>query len=259
MIGVASLLIVVALGLIITRVAAVALRTTGLSTAVARFQARSAFSGVGFTTLESEDILTHPARRRIVQSLMVLSSAGVAGTLASLLLAFTGTSGYRQPAGRIVVLVVGLFALWMLASSRWVDARLSRAIEVVLRRWTELEARDYVRLLQLGGSYSIDEIDVDDDDWVEGRPLSDLRLNREGLVVLGVRRSDGRYVGVPSGGTTVEAGDTVIVYGEAGQLDELRDRKEGAPGDEAHERASARRRRLLHHQEDRLLQGGRTE
>jgi hypothetical protein len=257
MIGVASLLIVVTLGL--TRVASVALRTTGLSAEVARFQARSAFSGVGFTTVESEDILTHPARRRIVQSLMVLSSAGVAGTLASLLLSFTDTRGYRQPAGRIVVLVVGLFALWRLASSRWVDARLSRAIESVLRRWTELEVRDYVRILQIGGCYSIDEIEVDDDDWVEGRPLRDLRLNREGVVVLGVRRTDGRYVGVPSGGTTIQAGDTVIVYGDAGQLDELHDRKAGDAGDEAHERASARRRRLLHHREKQLLQGGRTE
>lgn len=250
MIGVASLLVVVTLGLLITRVAAVALRTTGLSTEVARFQARSAFSGVGFTTLESEDILTHPARRRIVQNLMVLSSAGVAGTLASLLLSFTGTRGYGQPAGRIAVLVVGLLVLWRLASSRWVDARLSRAIERVLRRWTDLEARDYVRLLQIGGDYSIDEIEVDDDDWVEGRPLRDLRLNREGVVVLGVRRADGRYLGVPRGATTIQAGDTVIVYGEAGQLDELRDRKEGASGDEAHERASDRFRRVLHRQED---------
>jgi hypothetical protein len=258
-IGVVSLLIVVTLGLIITRVATVALRTTGLSTEVARFQARSAFSGVGFTTIESEDILAHPARRRIIQSLMLLSGAGVAGTLASLLLSFTGTSGYRQPAGRIAVLVVGLFILWRLASSSWVDARLSRAIERALRRWTDLEARDYVRLLQIGGSYSIDEIEVEHDDWVEGRPLRDLRLNREGVVVLGVRRADGRYVGVPSGATTIQAGDTVIVYGEAQQLDELRDRKEGVSGDEAHERASARHRRLRHHQEDHLAQEGRSE
>jgi NhaP-type Na+/H+ and K+/H+ antiporter len=253
-IGVASLLLVVTLGLLITPVATVALRTTGLSTEVARFQARSAFTGVGFTTVESEDILAHPA-----QGLMVLSSAGLAGTLASLLQSFTGTTGYRQPAGRIVVLVVGLFALWRLASSSWVDTRLSRAIELVLRRWTALEARDYVRLLQIGGSYSIDEIDVDDDDWVEGRPLRDLRLNREGVVVLGVRRADGRDVGVPSGATTIQAGDTVIVYGEVGQLDEFRDRKEGVSGDEAHERASARHRRLRHHEENQLAQGGHTE
>ena len=109
------------------------------------------------------------------------------------------------------------------------------------------------------GPYSIDEIDVDDDDWVEGRPLHDLRLNREGVVVLGVRRTDGGYVGVPSGGTTIQAGDTVIVYGEAEQLDEVHDHKEGASGDEAHEQASARRRRLLHHEEDALLQGGPTQ
>ncbi len=79
------------------------------------------------------------------------------------------------------------------------------------------------------------------------------------MAVLGVRRADGRYDGVPSGSTTIQAGDTVIVYGDAEQLDELHHRKEGASGDEAHEQASARHRRLRHHQEDQLRQGGRTE
>ena len=112
MIGVASLLIVLVLALLITRVATVALRTTGLSHEAARFQARSAFSGVGFTTAESEDIVNHPARRRIVLGLMLLSSAGVVTTLGSLLLSFAGTSGYRQGAIRVAALVVGLLALW---------------------------------------------------------------------------------------------------------------------------------------------------
>jgi hypothetical protein len=68
--------------MVITRVATVALRTTALSYAAAQFQARSAFSGVGFTTTESEDIVSHPARRRVVLGLMTLSSAGVVTTLA---------------------------------------------------------------------------------------------------------------------------------------------------------------------------------
>ena len=77
MIGVVSLLVVVCLALVITRVAMVALRATGLSHDVARFQARSALSGGGFTTNEAEAVVNHPVRRQTVLSLMLLSSAGV--------------------------------------------------------------------------------------------------------------------------------------------------------------------------------------
>jgi len=41
-----------------------------LSVEAAHFQARSALTGVGFTTSESELIVGHPARRRIVESLV---------------------------------------------------------------------------------------------------------------------------------------------------------------------------------------------
>ena len=44
----------------LTRIATVALQLTGLSKANARFQARSAFTGVGYTTSEAEDTVNHP-------------------------------------------------------------------------------------------------------------------------------------------------------------------------------------------------------
>ena len=40
-----------------------ALKLNGLSAEVATFQAQSAFSGAGFTTSESEAIVSHPLRR----------------------------------------------------------------------------------------------------------------------------------------------------------------------------------------------------
>ena len=61
MIAVATLLVLLVAALLVTRVATVALRATGLSEEAAALQARSAFSGVGFTTEESEDIVRHPA------------------------------------------------------------------------------------------------------------------------------------------------------------------------------------------------------
>ena len=68
-----SLLVTIALSLLITHIASMALTMTGLSRDLAKFQARSAFTGVGFTTNEAEKVVAHPVRRRI---LMLLAAVG---------------------------------------------------------------------------------------------------------------------------------------------------------------------------------------
>src|SRR3954469_4945869 len=98
---------VILLSLLIIRVATVVLGLTGMSQESARFQARSAFTGVGFTTTEAESVVEHPVRRRVVMALMLLGSAGVVGTLASLVVSFGGTSR-GQGLERAGILVAGL-------------------------------------------------------------------------------------------------------------------------------------------------------
>jgi hypothetical protein len=245
MIGVVSLLAFVLIALLVTRVATVALRTTGLSHETARFQARSAFSGVGFTTTESEDIVNHPVRRNIVLGLMLLSTGGVVTSISALLLSFVNTSGYQQPLLRATIILTGLVVLWVLASSDRVEGRLSQLIERVLTRWTDLDVHDYVRLLEISGDYSITEFRVDADEWLCGRRVGDVQLEKEGVVVLGIRRRDGHYVGVPPPGTPFEAGDTLVVYGRSTGMYELQDRKAGAAGDAAHERAITEHSRVV--------------
>jgi uncharacterized membrane protein len=244
-IAVGSVLLFVLIGLLITRVATVALRATGMSQEAARFQARSAFSGVGFSTEESEQVVQHPVRRNIVLLLMMLSTAGLVTTIVTLMLSFVTTSGVAEPALRLAVLVVGLVALWAVAASSWIEARLSRIIEWALARWTDLDARDYVRLLDLLGGYAITEVRVDPGEWLLGRRVGDVLLAREGVVVLGITRARGGYIGAPPAGTEFEPGDTLVLYGQADALDELRRRRVGAAGDREHERAKARHSALV--------------
>ena len=85
-IGIVALLTVLGLSLVITRLATMALVMTGLSEEAARFQARSAFTGTGFTTSESEKLVNHPVRRQIVMLLMILRSAGLISIVISLIL-----------------------------------------------------------------------------------------------------------------------------------------------------------------------------
>lgn len=236
MVALVSVLIIVLLSLLITRVATVALSLTGMSRESARFQARSALTGVGFTTSEAEDVVGHPVRRRIVGGLMLVGSAGLVTAVSSLILSFGGTHN-EQRIMRGFVLVAGLAVLFVLSRSDWVDRRLSTLIGKFLR-WRGYHVRDFGRLLALQGDWAVSELVVEQDDWIAGRTLAEVRLRDERIDVLGIQRATGEYVGIPHGRDRVNAGDVLVLYSTEQQLAELDERKRGAAGDEAHREAS---------------------
>lgn len=85
-----SLRVVLSVSILITRIATIALTHTGLSRETARFQARSAFTGAGFTTDEAESAVNHPVRRRMLMLLMLLGNAGIVTAISSMMLTFVG-------------------------------------------------------------------------------------------------------------------------------------------------------------------------
>jgi NhaP-type Na+/H+ and K+/H+ antiporter len=226
----------VAVGVLVTRIGTVALMLTGLSRDLAHFQALSAFLGVGFTTKESEQVLVHPVRRRIIRWLILLGNAGFVAAVSSIIPVFIGGEGGTMPFwAKLFWLCGGLVLLWAIAVSKWVDRWLSRAIGWALRHWTRLEVYDYQGLLQLGAGYTVCEIQVEVGDWVTGRSLVELRLGDEGVQVLGIRRADGEFVGAPTGRTYIRKGDKVVLYGKVEHLAELDRRHADTTGDMAHE------------------------
>lgn len=239
MIAIVSLLVVLTLSILVTRIASVALTHTGLSRESAKFQARSAFTGVGFTTTESEKVVNHPIRRRILLLLMLLGNAGVVTAVSSLILSFVNLGGTGTLMWRIVLLVTGIVLLWAFASSRWVDQRISNLVSKALKRYTQLGIQDFAKLLHLAGDYQVTELQVKSGDWMAGKTLSELGLRNEGIMVLGLTRLDGRYIGAPDGGTAIDANDVLILYGRAGVLKDLDDRKPGFMGFVAHQQQVA--------------------
>lgn len=233
MVAVVSLLLISLISLIVTRVATVALTLTGLSREVARFQARSALSGAGFTTTESEAVINHPVRRRIVQSLIFIGSVGLVSLMATLTATLITSQGALQLGQRGALLVVGLAVIYLLASSRWFDRALQPVMHLALRRLTDLDTRDYASLLHIAGDYAITEMLVEAGDWLADQTLIELRLPDEGVLVLGIRRAEGAYVGAPEGETVVRAGDTLTLYGRRQRLREL-DQRDKATGSRMH-------------------------
>ena len=231
MTAVLSLLLVILVSMMITRIATIALTATGLSRESARFQARSALTGAGFTTSESESVVRHPVRRRIVMWLMLAGSAGIAAVIGSIVLAFVEPEGDGSWWTRIAVLGLGIAALWLFATSAWVDRGITRGTMWALGRYTSIDVRDYAHVLHLGRDYLISELTVRPDRWLGGRRLDELQLRAEGVIVLGVSRRDGAYLGVPKGDTVLQAGDTLVLYTRAGLVEELEQRPRGADGD----------------------------
>ncbi len=249
MVGVVSLFAVVLLSLLITRVATVALVLTGMSKQAARFQARSAFTGVGFTTREAESIVDHPVRRRIAMMLMLLGSVGTASVVASLLLSFAGLRGGGAELEQILV-VVGAMAVLLAAlhtpiADRWLTGVLQR----LLRRFTRLDARDYAGLLHLSEHWMVGELRIREEDWIANRALREMDLPGEGVLVLGVQRRTGKWIGAPGPETCMRPGDTAVLYGPRDIIADLDDRRRDRTGEQARGDARARFSRALQEQE----------
>ncbi len=233
MFAVVTLLLISLTSLIVTRIATVALTLTGLSREVARFQARSALSGAGFTTMESEAVVNHPVRRRIVLMLIFLGSVGVVSLVATLSAALVRNNGFAELGRSGLLLVVGLAGIYFLAGSRWFDRALTPLMRRALKRYTDLDVRDYAALLQVAGDFAVMELLVEPSDWLADRTLAQLRLPDEGVLVLGIQRPGRDYIGTPDGELVIHPNDTLVLYGRRQQLAEL-DRRQASTGDAAH-------------------------
>lgn len=220
MIAVVSVLFILAVSLLITRIATVALQLTGLSKANARFQARSAFTGVGYTTSEAESTVSHPVRRRIVMLLMLLGNVGLVSVMSTVVLSLLGADESRFWA-RAGLMSAGLLMLALVATSKWIDRRLSSLISWALARWTDLDTRDYANLLHLADGYGVTEVMVQRGGILDSTSVVDAGLQKMGLQVLGVQRADGSYEGAPSADSILRPGDLVFLYGRNREVSEF--------------------------------------
>lgn len=257
-VAIISLVIVLLMSLLVVRIATVALTLTGLSQQSAQFQARSAWTGTGFTTTESEKVINHPVRRRIISWLILLRSAGLVTAASTLVLSFVNVSATGEGLMRFLWLVLALVLLWLVWGSEWVNRHMSRLISWALKRYTDLDTRDYAAMMHLGGAYSVVDLAVKEGDWTAGKSLAQLKLPEEGVVVLGITHPDGTFIGAPRGSSVPRPGDTLLVYGRSEELDALDHRRADTGGELERLTAVAQQRRVLREQDEQEQAAQRT-
>ena len=155
-----------------------------------------------------------------------------------------GDAVWDQTWFRFLALFVGLGLLYAVSVSRWVDRQLSRIIKWALGKYTSLDLHDYAGLLHMSGGYVVGELRVKDDDWLAGQSLIDLALTKEGVIVLGIEKPNGVYIGAPQGHTRLGVGDLLLLYGRGEQLRALDERHAGASGNWEHDRAVSKQRQI---------------
>ncbi|WP_226782772.1 hypothetical protein [Oceaniglobus trochenteri] len=194
----------------IVRVAGVVLEHSGIPRSVARLQALSALSGTGFTTSESEDLLRHPARRRVLTFLMIAGSVGIASVAATLIVSALNVS--TEMDGLVlqgVALVLALLFVRYVLFSKYVDDLICGAAYRWLNRHGDF-GRSYVTLFQFADDRSIAE------HWTrEGLPPSVADWGIEGLLPLGIRAPGDRALRDATGPIAPGAEDLLILMGSA--------------------------------------------
>ena len=238
MLTVLSVIVILTISIIVNKIATAMLVNTGLSTHLARFQARSAFSGSGFTTRESEQVVRHPIRRRIIFHLMLLGNAGIVTVMASILLTFVNHDEKFIPwYYNLGIIIVAIVILSILSSSNRIDAWLTKMINKILGKYTNMKNKDFSSLYKLSEDYHIIELEIQEGDWVAEKTMKEASLKKEGISILGIERSDSTYVGVPGYETVIHVNDILILYGTEVSIKQLDHRKANEAGDTAHKNA----------------------
>lgn len=237
MIAILTLLIVLTLSLIVTRIGTMVLMVTGLSKESARFQARSAFTGVGFTTTESEAIMKHPVRRRVIMTLMLAGNLGIASVVSTLILSFVSTAKAAHWWWNIIFLTLGIIFLLFITINKTFEIWLNKRIYSTLKKYTKLNVKDYVSLLQLQEGYVVTEMLVSSNDWIVGKTILQAALSKEGILILGIQKKDGDYIGAPHANTKVLAGDVLLLYSTTDKISKLDQRRKGKKGEQERKEA----------------------
>jgi hypothetical protein len=212
MYAVSTFLVVAVITIAFTKLATGALIATGVPKESAAFQARSAFSGAGFTTTEAENVVNHPLRRRIIATTMFVGSLGTPTLVVTVLLGFIAP-GPGSTTERVLVTLSGLFliviAVFNAPAQRWLEGIGRRYVH---RRLDPALGDERADLLVLSDDFGVQSIRIERTPAETVRSLRGLRQSFPELDVLGVRRG-AEFFGEPPVDLDLEAGDELVFFG----------------------------------------------
>ena len=220
MYAIATFLVVAVFSMVFGRLATGALIATGVPPEIAAFQSRSAFSGAGFTTVETESVINHPTRRKIISTTMFVGSLGTPTLIVAVLVGFVapGPGSTRE---RTLVVISGIVLMAMVLGNRPATNFLVKVgNRYANKRLIPVLSDNFETLLALGDDFAVGSISLTADPADTYRSLRGLDEAVRGVRVLGIRRGN-EYFGETPIDIELREGDEILVYARLDQINSM--------------------------------------
>ncbi|MFH1665736.1 MAG: TrkA C-terminal domain-containing protein [Candidatus Omnitrophota bacterium] len=203
---------IIVISAFIVKIASVALNLTGLDEKRAFFQALSAFTGTGFTTRDSELVVNHDIRRRIVMFLMILGNAGLVSVITTLMLSFL-SRGVVPVLINVSVILLAILLLIKVSTNKGITRRLTKKIQERLAKSPTFTKRPVEEILRIAEGYGIAEVTISEDCIDIGKTLFESSFRQKDILILAIERGTG-VVPAPHASDRLLFNDTLICYGK---------------------------------------------
>ena len=220
MYAIATFLVVAVFTMVFGRLSTGALIATGVPPEIAAFQSRSAFSGAGFTTTETESVINHPMRRKIISTTMFIGSLGTPTLIVAVLIGFMAP-GPGSTTERTLVTISGIVLIAMLIGNRPATNFLVKVgHRYANKRLIPVLSDKFETLLTLGDDFAVGSIQLAADPADTYRSLRGLDEAVRGIRVLGIRRGEEFFGEMPID-IELREGDELMVYARVDQIDSM--------------------------------------
>ena len=205
-------ILVVVFFIFVVKIASVALNMTGLDERKAFFQALSAITGTGFTTRDSELIVNHEIRRRIIMVLMILGNAGLVSVITTLTFSFMKGSFAPVLINTSLTLIVTIFVVQFLRR-RGFTRKFTKKIQERLMQSSGFTKRPVEEIMRLAEGYGIAEVTLNEDCSDIGKTLFDSSFRQRDILILAIERG-AKVIPAPHATDDLKLNDTLICYGK---------------------------------------------
>ena len=218
LIFIAPVALIIIVSTIVVRWATIILKLTGMEENKARFQALSAFTGTGFTTRDSEDIVKDQRRRRVIMTLMILGNAGIVSVIATFVLTFI-RGGTSDSLIKLALFMVLLLLFYRFLTSRQLMAWLDRKLQKRIEQKGVLKKKSMETLYHLPKGYGITELKMDKGFEEIGMTLNEAGFRDKDIMVLSIEKKD-RIISSPKAYDKIDKGDIILCYGPLSKIKE---------------------------------------
>ncbi len=212
-------ILIIAISIFVVKIAAVALKMTGLDEKRAYFQALSAFTGTGFTTSDSELVLQNDIRRKIIMILMILGNAGFITVITTVVISFEKTNPLPLFTNVGILLIV-IFLLVKFLANKNVAKFLNKKIESRLAKRSPFHKRPVEEVLRIAKDYGIAEVIIKESCRDLDKTLSESDFRKNDILVLAIERK-GAVIPAPKATDRILLDDTLICYGRLSNIGKI--------------------------------------